>query len=138
MTRSSVIPTEIRARRSMDEYMNECRDNGRRPSVLALAARLGLSNTTFRRHFPELAKEISTVRSDPAPQTGDETRPSPYDVLVARNAKLRRANRSLTENLRFAAAQIQRLALDNASLREALESRSNITHIDQSDRGRRH
>ncbi|WP_406172834.1 hypothetical protein [Streptomyces sp. NBC_00996] len=138
MTRPADIPAEARVRRIMDQYVNECRDNGKRPSVLAFAAQLGLSNTTFRRHFPELAKEISALRSSPTSPAGDGARPSPYDVLVARNAKLRRANRSLTENLRFAAAQIQRLALDNARLREALESTSNITRIDQPGRGRRH
>jgi hypothetical protein len=57
--------------------------------------------------------------------------PSPYEVLAARNAKLRRANRSLTENLQFAATQIQRLAVDNARLREALEASGNIIRIDR-------
>ncbi|MEU6511535.1 hypothetical protein [Streptomyces sp. NPDC046942] len=121
----------------MPGVLSECRDNGKRPSVLALAAQLGLSNTTFRRHFPELAKEISTVRSSPSSPMGNDDRPSPYNVLVARNAKLRRANRSLTDNLQYAAAQIQRLALDNARLRETLEATSNITHINSPGRPRR-
>ncbi|MFI1949469.1 hypothetical protein [Streptomyces virginiae] len=89
------------------------------------ATKLGLSNTTFRRHFPDLAKEISTIRSNPEPTATEERHPSPYEILAARNAKLRRTNRSLTENLRFAAAQIQHLAVDNARLREGLEASSN-------------
>ncbi|MFJ8787320.1 hypothetical protein [Streptomyces sp. NPDC102476] len=137
MTRPADIPTEACARRVMNQHLHDCRDNGRRPSVLALATSLGLSNTTFRRHFPDLAKEISTARSSPPPHTGDKTRPSPYDVLIARNAKLRRTNRSLTENLHYAAAHIQRLAHDNARLRQALETSHNITHINQPDRNRR-
>jgi hypothetical protein len=137
MTRPTDIPTEARARRVMNQHLHNCRDNGRRPSVLALATSLGLSNTTFRRHFPDLAKEISTARSSPPPHTGDKTRPSPYDVLIARNAKLRRTNRTLTENLHYAAAHIQRLAHDNAHLRQALETSHNITHINQPDRNRR-
>jgi hypothetical protein len=34
-------------------------------------------------------------------------------------------------------AQIQRLAVDNARLREALETSSNVTRIDQPGRGRK-
>ncbi|MFF8919357.1 hypothetical protein ACF08M_40265, partial [Streptomyces sp. NPDC015032] len=80
--------------------------------------------------------EISTIRSNPQPAAAAEKHPSPYEILAARNAKLRRTNRSLTENLRFAAAQIQRLAVDNARLREALEESTNITRIDRPDRPR--
>src|SRR5262249_44246064 len=117
MSGPAAIPAEAHVRRVMDQYLTECHDNGIRPSVLALAARFDLSNTSCRRPFPELAKEIATARSDPKPQ-GQDDKPSPYEILVARSAKLRRANRTLTENLQFAAAQIQRLAVDNARLRE--------------------
>src|ERR1017187_2950097 len=48
VTRPADIPAEDRVRRVLEEYLTECRDNGRRPSVLTLAARLGLSNNTFR------------------------------------------------------------------------------------------
>ena len=129
MTRSADIPAEACVRRVREEYLAECRDNGKRPSVLALAGRLGLSNTTFRRHFPQQAKEISEARTRREPSADADTRPGPYEVLAARNARLRRANRTLTGNLRLAAAQIQRLGIENAQLREALEANSNITHI---------
>ncbi|MGC0334971.1 hypothetical protein [Streptomyces sp. SLBN-8D4] len=137
MTRPAAIPTETRARQITDQYLNDCRTNGKRPSVLALATRLGLSNTTFRRHFPQQAKEIAALRSHPSSPAAHEAQPSPYDVLIARNAKLRRTNRALTENLHYAAAHIQRLALDNARLRQAMEASRNITHINQPDRRRR-
>ncbi len=136
MSRPADIPAEAHVRRVLDQYVNECHDNGTRPSVLALAAKFDLSNTTFRRHFPDLAKEVSTARSRPTPHPRAETRPSPYEVLAARNAKLRRANRSLGENLQFAAAQIQHLAVDNARLREALEAASNVTRIGSPGRPR--
>jgi AraC-like DNA-binding protein len=138
VTRPAAIPTETRARQVTDQYLNDCHTNGKRPSVLALATQLGLSNTTFRRHFPQLVKHISALRSHPSPPAGHEAPPSPYDVLIARNAKLRRTNRALTDNLHYAAAHIQRLALDNARLRQALETSHNITHIDNPPRGRRH
>jgi hypothetical protein len=60
---------------------------------------------------------------------GFRTQPSRYEVLAARNAKFRRANRALAGNLKLAAAQIQRLGAENARLREALEASSNITRI---------
>jgi AcrR family transcriptional regulator len=132
MTRPADIPADDRVDRILAQYLEECRDNGKRPSVLALAARLGMNNTTFRRHFPDHARQISTLRSpDPTSRAGADEPPSPYDRLTARNAKLRRANRSLTGNLQLAAAQIQRLALENARLREALEASSSITRIDR-------
>jgi predicted ribosome quality control (RQC) complex YloA/Tae2 family protein len=61
--------------------------------------------------------------------------PSAHDRLVARNAKLRRRDRQLTDQLKLAAAQIQYLALTKARLQEALEAQTNVTHIDS--RGRR-
>jgi hypothetical protein len=136
MSRPADIPAEACVRRVLDQYLNECHDNGARPSVLALAAKFDLSNTTFRRHFPDLAKEVSAARFHPEPQAEAQKRPSPYEALAARNAKLRRINRSLNENLRYAAAHIQRLAVDNARLREALEVSSNVTRIDRPDRSR--
>ncbi|MER7673574.1 hypothetical protein ABTY61_34640 [Kitasatospora sp. NPDC096128] len=138
MSRPANVPAEAHVRRVLDLYINECHDNGTRPGVLApLAAEFDLSNTTFRRHFPDLAKEISTARTNPEPRADAVKRSSPYEVLPARNAKLRRANRSLPENLQLAAAQIQRLAMDNARLRETLEASSNVTRIDRTDRAGR-
>ncbi len=138
MTTSADIPAEARVRRVLDQYLTECHDNGKLPSVLALATRLGMSNTTFRRHFPQQTKEISEARSGPEPEAGSQTRPSPHEVLVARNARLRRANHTLTGNLRLAAAQIQRLGIENARLRQALEASSNITRIDRPGSHRSH
>ena len=91
-----------------------------------------MSDTTFRRHFPQQAKEIAEARSRlgiPGRLGEAETQPSRYEVLAARNTRLRRANRTLPGNLKLAAAQIQRLGFENARLREALEASSNITNI---------
>lgn len=138
MTHTIDVPSEASARQALKWYTSECEANGKRPSVLGLAAQLGLTNTTFRRHFPDLAREISDLRSQPPTGTGADKQPSPYDILVARNAKLRRANRTLTDNSQLAVAQIKRLGVDNARLREALETSNNITHIDRPDRTQRH
>ncbi|MDQ1022282.1 hypothetical protein [Streptomyces afghaniensis] len=47
-------------RKRMEEMLAACRDANRRPSVLAFARSLGMSNTTFRRRYPDLVQEIST------------------------------------------------------------------------------
>jgi hypothetical protein len=46
VSRPADIPAEARVRRILDQYLTECHDNGKRPSVLALATRLGMTNTT--------------------------------------------------------------------------------------------
>ena len=52
-----------------------------------------------------------------------------------RNAKLRRANRELTETLRVAMAQIQRLTTQNHHLRSALEAARQVSQLDPRSRG---
>jgi len=131
MTRPADLPAEERVRRVLDQYLAECHDNGKLPSVLGLAAKLGLSNTTFRRHFPRHVKEIAEARSRREHSARANTQPGPYEILAARNARLRRANRTLTGHLKLAAAQIQRLGIENARLREALETSSNVSRIDR-------
>lgn len=137
MSRAADIPAEHSVDRALERYLAECRRNGRRPSVLALAATLGMSNTTFRRHFPAQARKVSELRREPEPgaRAAADAGPSPYEQLTARNARLRRANRALTQNLNLAAAQVQRLSLDNARLRGELQNRASVTHIDQVFRG---
>jgi AcrR family transcriptional regulator len=113
MNRNTDIPTPEQARRAQEKVLTEASDNGRRPSVLAVARQLGLSNTTFRRHFPDLADEISAARRAPD----------------ARNAKLRRGNHQLREHLDLAVANIQRLTLTVHKLQTELEGASKVTRI---------
>ncbi|MET9512037.1 hypothetical protein ABZX62_26910 [Streptomyces flavidovirens] len=121
-------------RKRLDAMLLACENEGTRPSVLRLARSLGLSNTTFRRQYREIAQEISGRRSAPTAATASE--PSAYDNLIARNAKIRRRNHQLTDQLKLAAAQIQYLALQNARLQEALEAQTKVTHIDSKGRRR--
>ncbi|MBM7167438.1 hypothetical protein JQK87_03185 [Streptomyces sp. G44] len=86
------------------------------------------SNTTFRRHFPDIAQEIAALRSAP-PTPGSPSEPTRYDRLVARNAKLKRHNRELTETLTLAACHIQRITLENQKLREELEAATGVTRL---------
>lgn len=132
MTRNVPDLPEVLVRKHLQEVLDTCREANKQPSVLMLARRLDLTNTTFRRRYPDIAREIADHRAAPtAPRSG----PTVHDRLVARNAKLRRRNRELTAQLTLAAAQIQNLALHNERLKEALEETSNVTSI--SSRGPR-
>lgn len=125
--RVSDLP-EALVRKRMEEMLETCRQANTKPSVLKLARQLGLSNTTFRRRFPDIAQELGTLRTAPAdPADG----PTAQDRLVARNAKLRRRNQELASDLALAVAQIQFLALRSARLEEALEASAKITHINE-------
>ncbi|MFE3901759.1 hypothetical protein ACFXPY_15805 [Streptomyces sp. NPDC059153] len=65
-------------------------ETGRTPSVLAVARRPGIANTTFRRHYPHLCEEIAAAaRRSPATDAAEGA----YAKLVTDNARLRRANR---------------------------------------------
>jgi hypothetical protein len=119
--------SEALVRKRLQDMLTAREREGRRPSVLALARQLGLSNTTFRRHYPEIAREINHHRSQPADTVGNTA--NSYDRLVARNAKLRRRNHELTSQLKLATAQIQYLALRAAALEQALEDQAGITHL---------
>ncbi|MFF1691986.1 MULTISPECIES: hypothetical protein [unclassified Streptomyces] len=126
MTRNVPDLPEALVRKHLREVLDTCRETNKQPSVLMLARRLDLTNTTFRRRYPDIAREIADHRAAPtAPRSG----PTAHDRLVARNAKLRRHNRELTTQLALAAAQIQNLALRNERLQEALEETSNVTSI---------
>lgn len=113
-------------RKRLAETLTACHDSNRRPSVLAFARSLGMSNTTFRRQYPDLVQEISARRTTTAPEA---QAPSAQDSLVARNAKLRRRNRELTAALALAAAQIQYVTLENTRFREALEAQQSVTRL---------
>jgi hypothetical protein len=98
---------------------------GKPPTVLALAGQLGLSNTTFRRHFPDIAADLKQRRArDPASPAAAASR---FDQLQHDNAALRRDNRQLREHLDLAAANIQRLTLENHRLRQQLEATAKVT-----------
>jgi hypothetical protein len=122
--------SDLRVRKAADDLLAQAAATGARPSVLALARRVGLSNTTFRRRYPEIAREIAQARTAPTGSPAASGQPSAFDRLVARNAKLKRTNRLLADQLKLAAAHLQRLAVENARLRELAEDRAGATRID--------
>ncbi|WP_405876805.1 MULTISPECIES: hypothetical protein [unclassified Streptomyces] len=127
MTRRTDLPSEARVRAALTRLRQTATDTGKRPTVLALAREFGLSNTTFRRHFPDIARDIAEAARTSAPEADTPT--SHYDQLVARNAKLKRRNKELIAHLTLAAARIQQVTLDNQRLKQQLEAATGVTRI---------
>jgi hypothetical protein len=102
---------------------------GKPPAVLAVARRLKLANTTFRRNFPTLPNQLQAQRKAPTESANDPGAADRFGKLKRDNDKLRRHNQQLDEHLDLACASIQRLALENHRLRRELEVATNITPI---------
>lgn len=126
MSRRIDLPDEDHVREVLNELIAESVDAGTRPTVIGLARRLHLSNGTFWRHYPAIATEIRQHTTPTHSSHG--TNPGKSDPLKE-NARLRRSNHSLTQDLELALASIQRLSLENHSLRAQLEDHLNVARI---------
>ncbi|MER7466718.1 hypothetical protein [Streptomyces sp. NPDC097981] len=89
------LPSRTDVHAAIDSLTSE---TGRRPSVLALATRLGLANTTFRRNYPDICDELAAIARTPSGTTAADA----YSTVQANNARLRRDNRDLAEQLELA------------------------------------
>lgn len=118
------VPTRAVVQSELDVLRREALAFGGRVSVLALARRVGLANTTFRRHFPDITAEINAYERqyDAANRQGPA---EASDTLV----RLRQRNRDLEENLELATASIHRLTVENRRLRQELEARDGVVPI---------
>ncbi|MFI5591198.1 hypothetical protein ACIA5G_39530 [Amycolatopsis sp. NPDC051758] len=129
MTRHTGLPTVedvCAALAALHAYAETTRP----PTVLALAQRVGLSNTTFRRHFPAIVaqmKDSSTTHHDLGPADGAAVRGT--DRLAQQNARLRQRNRELSEHLALATAEIQRLSIEAHRLRGECAALRNVSTI---------
>jgi hypothetical protein len=115
-------------RSALSQLRAETDTTGRPPSVLALARRLGLPNTSLRRRFPDICTELAAAATPSPPQPPDG-RENTYDHLTQEVARLRRDNRNLTDNLELAIANIQRLTLESHQLRLSLEAALKVTRL---------
>ena len=124
MTRRSARPS----REDVDRALAELADaTGKPPSVLALAHRLGLSNTTFRRICPDVVAQLqqrrTTTEADP------DSAAARFYGVKSENDRLRRDNHDLSAHLDLAVANIQRLTLENHRLTQQLEAAANISRL---------
>lgn len=127
MSRRVQLPTDEQVRQAVEQAAADAAAGGPALSVLGVARRLNLANTTFWRNFPQTAEQI---RAMTGPRAQD---PSPAASTSDRNllAEARRANADLSANLALAAANIARLTLENHQLREELAARAGVTPIDR-------
>ncbi|GAA4442553.1 hypothetical protein [Phytohabitans houttuyneae] len=126
MTTRTPLPTTEAVAQAHAAMLAECTAQGTRPTVVELARRLGLTNPTFWRHFPDTARDVAAARRNPG--HGHE-RPGRLQRLEDENARLRHTNRELTTTLELAESVIQRLTTDNHRLRQELESINRVTRI---------
>lgn len=133
MTRRTELPSVEDVQLAIKELTEA---TGKPPTVLALASRFGLANTTFRRNFPDIT---AALKYQPAtdPASSAEAAIGRFDQLKVVNDKLRRDNHELREHLDLATANIQRLTLENHRLRQQLEAAGKITRIELGQRPHR-
>ncbi|MBP2477707.1 hypothetical protein JOF53_006579 [Crossiella equi] len=88
MSRSVTLPAEHEVHAAAREAINQARQTGHQPSILAVARRFGLSNTTFRRNFPDIARELGEQRRTPQAAAGSS-------AAAARESTLREPHMAL-------------------------------------------
>jgi dienelactone hydrolase len=131
MTRKVNLPPEEHVRTVMTGMFAEAATGGPRPTVLALARNLGLTNATFGRHYHDIAIELRhhAASATPAvPARGKRRRDA--EELAGRNAALRRERDHLASQLEAALSHLRRLTIDNAELRRELEAARGIPRLD--------
>jgi hypothetical protein len=127
VSRSVELPAEHEVRAAAREIIDQARQTGHRPSVLAVARRFGLSNTTFRRNFPDVARELAEQRRTPPTAVEGSAAATRENTLRELHTTLLREKENLREHLELAAANIMRLTLQNRQLRRELEAASKVT-----------
>jgi len=124
MTRPVSLPTETEITAVIEALNRE--DPSRPPAVLAVAARLGLSNATFWRRFPQLAQTLADTRRNALRDRAPAPERRVREVPRAELARLRNDKARLENEVRVAAAEVQRLTLENHALRAQLEQVSGL------------
>lgn len=129
MTRRVDLPTTEEIARRVEELTTS---NGRPPAVIALARDLQLSNATFWRHFPSIAQSVAdagrafrqTGHMDPPLNPASNTKSSPGEQPPT-SPRLA----GLQTDLQAAAREIQRLTLENETLRAQLQDVTSVLPI---------
>lgn len=134
MSRRVTLPTDDDVTAALHTLLADAAAHSVRPTVLSLARRFGLSNSTFWRHFPDTARQIRAVANpEMAPPDIAAGDPAGSATTHSDTAHLRvvlsRDNQRLREQLELASAQIARLTLTNQRLVEALETATRVTPL---------
>ena len=125
MTRRVPLPDELEVRATLAQL----RASNESDIVTAkdLSRQLGLANSTFWRHFPEIAQEVADENRVVfrAAQATPANAPRASDP----DGALRKENATLRDQIELAIAQIQRLTIDKQALRDQLEAQTNIVKL---------
>jgi transposase-like protein len=130
MTAKDDLPDTDTVLKAKAELLADAYATGERPTVIALARQLGVTNATFWRHFPDIAREVAAAGRNEQRDDHADRDPSPLRELERQNAQLRRTNHDLRLDIKLAEASIQRLAIVNHQLRRELEAATGVTRID--------
>lgn len=130
MTRHTGLPTPHAVQAALSAMTGD--DN--QVSVLALARRLSLANTTFRRNFPDVVAQLARQIPAAADPSG-RTRPDRARDLAHANAVLRTHNHDLRRELDLACAEIQRLALETGQPQDLAHTAERVTTLEHGQMG---
>ncbi len=125
MSRRVQLPTETDVAAALTQLCDHADQHHTRPTVTALARRVGLTNATFWRCFPQQAREL-VERARVEPTDADNDRGT---NVTDRTAALARDNQQLREHLDLATANIARLTLENHHLRTTLEAATSVSQL---------
>lgn len=124
MTRRVPLPTDAEVVAALAQLRQ---DNPAKVTVRALAEHVGLTNPTFWRHFPAIAQDLADQRRAALRAMPAEPLETARNVDVER--QLRTENAALRDQIELAVAHIQRLTLENHSLRAELERDTQIVRL---------
>lgn len=140
MNRKIDLPPEEDVRAVMAGMLADAAAGGPRPTVLALARRVGLANATFWRHYHDIAAELrhqAAAGQQAALGRDPDTGPGQTGELASQNAALSRERDHLASQLEAALSHLRRLTIDNAQLRHELEAALAVTRLDRPGRAGR-
>ncbi len=124
MTRRVPLPTNAEVLHALAELR---KDSTRPGTVRGLAEHLGLTNSTFWRWFPAIAQDIADQRRTIA--RAKRAEPSETARRADSERALRAENATLRDQIDLAVAHIQRLTLENHTLRAQMEDRAQIARL---------
>lgn len=105
----------------------QLRTSSNRPvTARALAEHVGLTNSTFWRHFPEIAQSVADERREALRGVSTSRAPATTEPAANAERRLRDENTALRSQLERAVAHIQRLTIENDDLRKQAEQASGI------------
>ncbi|MET8699840.1 hypothetical protein ABZW10_13355 [Kitasatospora sp. NPDC004723] len=124
-------PTLAEVQAAKGELLARAAEEGRRLTVAELAGHLGMKRPTFYSRFPEIAAEVVGAAAEAGHKTSGRPRNDRAAELETRLTLLRRERDDLRRHLDIYADHIRRLTMENAGLRQELESRSGVTVLSQ-------